>query len=76
MSEDEEVGAIGALRQKAVAARDAGATLFLVPAGQSVEEVAGARAAGGPRLKVVKVATLGDALAALRANGGDPLPAP
>jgi PDZ domain-containing protein len=76
MSEKEEVGAIGALRQKAVAARDAGATLFLVPAGQSDEEVAEARAAAGPRLKVVKVATLNDALVALRANGGDPLPAP
>lgn len=75
MSEKEEVGAIGALRQKAVAARDAGATLFLVPAGQTDAEVAAARKAGGPGLRIVQVATLTEALAALRVNGGDPLPA-
>lgn len=75
MSENEEVGAIGALRQKAVAARDAGATLFLVPAGQTDDEVAAARRAAGPGLEIVQVADLNAALAALRANGGDPLPA-
>lgn len=75
MAEDGTVGAIGALRQKAVAARDAGATLFLVPTGQSADEVRDARAAGGVGLKIVQVGSLDEALVALRSNGGDPLPA-
>ena len=74
MSTDGSVGAIGALRQKAVAVRDSGSTLFLVPQGQSDEDVAAARKAAGPGVKIVKVATLDEALAALKANGGDPLP--
>lgn len=74
IAEDAKVGAIGALEQKAVAVRDAGVTLFLVPESQSDEEVARAARAAGRGLKIVKVGTLDDALAALRANGGDPLP--
>ena len=74
MSPDESVGAIGALRQKAIAVRDAGATLFLVPAGQSADEVAAARSAAGTGVRIVQVATLGEALNALVANGGNPLP--
>ena len=74
MSPDESVGAIGALRQKAIAVRDAGATLFLVPAGQTPEEVAAARSAAGAGVKIVQVATLGEALRVLVANGGNPLP--
>ena len=74
ISPDGIVGAIGALQQKAVAVRDAGATLFLVPKGQSNEEVARARAAAGSTVRIVQVATLEDALAALRANGGEALP--
>lgn len=73
ISEDGTVGAIGALEQKAVAVRERGATLFLVPAGQSAEEVARARAAAGDSVKIVQVASLDEALAALAANGGDPL---
>ena len=73
MNEDATVGAIGALEQKAVAVRDAGGTLFLVPAGQSDEEIAAARAAAGAGVAIVKVATLDEALRALRANGGDTL---
>ena len=76
MSTEEVVGAIGALRQKAVAVRDAGVTLFLVPKGQSAAEIAAARAAAGSKAKIVPVATLTDALTALTANGGDPLPPP
>lgn len=68
------VGAIGALVQKAVAVRDAGMTLFLIPAGQSDEEVRQARAAAGDGVEIVKVASLDDALKVLRARGGDPLP--
>lgn len=74
MSPDETVGAIGALRQKAIAVRDAGATLFLVPAGQSEDELSAARAAAGSGVKIVQVATLGEALHVLAQNGGDPLP--
>lgn len=74
MSPDETVGAIGALRQKAVAVRDAGVTLFLVPAGQSAGELSAARAAAGRGVTIVPVATLQEALEALAANGGDPLP--
>lgn len=75
INEDGAVGAIGALVQKAVAVRDAGATLFLVPAGQSDAEVAAARKAAGSSVRIVQVASLDDALRALRRNGGDRLPA-
>lgn len=74
IAQDGKVGAIGALAQKAIAVRDAGATVFLVPASQSPEEIANARRAAGREVKIVPVATLKEALAALRANGGDPLP--
>jgi PDZ domain-containing protein len=69
------VGAIGALVQKAVAVRDAGVTLFLVPKGQSDDEVRKARDAAGKGVEIVQVASLDDALKVLRARGGDPLPA-
>lgn len=75
MSPDGTVGAIGALVQKSVAVRDSGATLFMVPAGQTNEEVTAARKAAGPKVKIVQVATLDEALTVLRKNGGDPLPA-
>ena len=67
---DGSVGAIGALRQKAVAVRDAGCSLFLVPKGQTAEEVAAARKAAGKGVRIVQVGTLEEALTALRANGG------
>jgi PDZ domain-containing protein len=62
-----EVGGVG---QKAVAARHRGAQLFIVP----MAEVAEARTRAGS-MPVVGVRTLTDALKALRAAGGDPLPA-
>jgi PDZ domain-containing protein len=68
------VGPIGALVQKAVAARDAGITVFLVPAGQSNEELQKARKAVGNDVEIVQVASLDDALTALRDRGGSPLP--
>ena len=74
MNEDGTVGAIGALRQKSIAVRDAGATLFLVPAGQSDEELAAARAAAGTGVRIVRVATLDEALRVLAQNGGSGLP--
>lgn len=74
IDEKGEVGAIGALTQKAIAVRDAGAKVFLVPAGQSDAEIAAARNAAGSGVRIITVATLDDALAALRQLGGDPLP--
>lgn len=71
---DESVGAVGAIPQKAIAARDAGAKLFLIPAGQSAEDVAAARRIGGAQMRVETVATLQDALDILRGIGGDALP--
>ncbi len=65
-----QVGAIGALEQKAVAVREAGARLFLVPAGQTKAEVARAQKAAGKNVSIVEVATLDDALAVLRTHGG------
>jgi PDZ domain-containing protein len=73
ISEDGSVGAIGALEQKAVAVRDAGADLFIVPAGQSADEMKRARQAAGSSVEIVQVATLEEALATLRAHGGEAL---
>ncbi len=74
MNEKGQVGAIGALVQKAVAARDAGVTLFLVPEGQGDDEVARAREAVGSAMTITQVGTLDQALAALKRNGGQALP--
>ena len=68
-----EVGPIGGIRQKLVGARRDGAAWFLAPA-SNCDEVVGHVPAG---LRVVKVATLGDAVAAMTAIGkgtGDSLP--
>jgi PDZ domain-containing protein len=73
INEDGTVGAIGALEQKAVAVKNAGATLFLVPKGQSDKEVAKARAAAGSGVTIVQVGTVDEALAQLVKNGGGSL---
>jgi Lon-like protease len=70
---DETVGAVGAIAQKAVAARDSGAKLLLIPASQSPDDIAAARRIGGSRMRVETVATLQEALDMLRSVGGDPL---
>ena len=57
------VSAIGGIQQKMVGARDAGATVFLAPAG-NCSDTRGAVPAG---LRVVKVSTLSGAISALRA---------
>ncbi|GGM07876.1 YlbL family protein [Nakamurella endophytica] len=64
------VGAIGGILMKEIAARDAGATVFLVPADNCAEALT--RVPDG--LQLVKVATLSDAMAALKtlAGGGTP----
>lgn len=73
ISQDGSVGAIGALEQKAVAVKASGANLFLVPAGQSADEMKRARNAAGRGVEIVQVATLDEALAALRTHGGEAL---
>ena len=67
ISLDGSVGPVGGVVQKTAAVRAAGVGLFLVPP----EEYAAARAHAGSKLKVVKVATLEDALRALGEQGGD-----
>lgn len=69
------VGDVGGVAEKTVAVQRAGAKVFLVPA----IEVATARAAAPPGLKVLGVSTLAQALRDLRAIGGAapvPLTAP
>lgn len=75
INEDGSVGPIGALEQKAVAVKDAGGTLFLVPAGQSETEMKAARAAAGSSVTIVQVGTIKEALVQLGKNGGEGLPA-
>jgi PDZ domain-containing protein len=71
---NESVGAVGAIQQKAIAARDAGAELFLIPAAQNADDVAAARRIGGSRMRVETVASLQEALDVLRGIGGEALP--
>lgn len=71
---DESIGAVGAIAQKAIAARDSGARLLLIPAGQSADDLATARRIGGSRMRVETVEFLQDALDVLRGIGGDALP--
>jgi PDZ domain-containing protein len=66
------VGPIGGIQQKMAAARAAGATVFLAPAGNCRDTVG----AVPPGLRVVKVSTLSGALSALRALAArKPVPA-
>jgi Lon-like protease len=66
------VSPIGGIQQKMAAARAAGATVFLAPAG-NCPDTAGAVPSG---LRVVKVSTLRGAIAALNAlKAGQPVPA-
>jgi PDZ domain-containing protein len=73
MNEDETIGAIGALPQKAFAVKAAGAKLFIVPKSQSPEELAAARAVLGSSVKLVAVENLEEALALLESLGGSGL---
>ena len=62
MHVDGSVGPIGGIRQKTASVIASGATYFLVPA----DNYDDARAVAGKRLKVLKVTSLDDALAALK----------
>lgn len=70
MANDGKVGPIGGVLLKLITARDAGATVFLVPADNCAEAVT--QVPDG--LQLVKVATLDDALSALQTlkDGGTP----
>jgi Lon-like protease len=68
---DGTVGVVGGVEQKAIAAREDGVQLVLVPRA----EVAAARE-GADGLRVVGVRTLDDALIALQEAGGTPVPPP
>ncbi|MGH9069086.1 MAG: YlbL family protein [Acidimicrobiales bacterium] len=61
-----QVGTVGGVPQKTIAVRNAGATVFLVPPDNYHQALSKA----GPDLKVISVATLSQALAALRSLGG------
>ena len=74
--EDGTVGAIGGLRQKTVAVRQAGVRYFIVPTEQGddgIDGLAGARAEAGSSVEIIAVATLDDALKALERLGGSPV---
>ena len=73
INEDETVGSIGALQQKAVAVKAVGADVFIIPASQSDEEIAAARLAAGSKVKIITVNDLAEALAALESLGGSGL---
>ena len=65
------VSPIGGIQQKMIAARDAGATVFLAPAG-NCSDTSGAVPAG---LRVVKISTLSGAVSALQnIKQGKPVP--
>ncbi|MDQ6649460.1 MAG: PDZ domain-containing protein, partial [Actinomycetota bacterium] len=65
-----KVGPIGGIKQKVIAARQQGATVFLTPA-ENCAELAGATPTG---LRLVKVVNLAGALGALEQlrTGGSP----
>ncbi|MGE0215978.1 YlbL family protein [Mycolicibacterium sp.] len=67
---DGEVGSIGGITHKIVAAREAGATVFLVPADNCAE----ARTADEDGIELLKVGTLTEAIDSLRtlSAGGEP----
>jgi Lon-like protease len=75
INETGAVGPIGALPQKAESVRRAGATLFIVPAGQADSDLRRARDIAGPGVDIVEVASLDEALALLAERGGDPISA-
>ncbi len=69
-----DVGAIGALSSKASAVLQSGAKYFLVPTAQGPADIAKARKVVGDDVEIIPVATLEEALAALRRIGGDAVP--
>lgn len=66
---DGTIEQVGGVEQKAVAARDAGATIMIVPKGEGKD----ARKTAGS-MKVFEVSNISQALDVLKSQGGDPLP--
>jgi PDZ domain-containing protein len=66
IAENGVVGPVGGVAEKTIAVENAGATVFLVPAGQGGV----AKGAASPGLKVIAVRTLSQALAAIERLGG------
>lgn len=64
------VGPVGGAEYKAIAAREAGAGVFLVPRGE--EEIAASRV--GDDVRIIPISNLDEALAALEDLGGEPVP--
>jgi PDZ domain-containing protein len=64
------VGPIGGAEYKAIAARTAGAEVFLVPRGE--EDIAASKV--GDDVRIIPISTLDEALAALEDLGGEPVP--
>lgn len=80
INEDGSVGAIGGLNSKASAVQQVGVRYFLVPESQGYDErspdsIPAAEKVVGDNVQIIPVATLDDALEALAALGGDPIPA-
>lgn len=74
--EDGSVGAIGGLRQKTVAVRQAGVKYFIVPTEQGTDGRDGldaARDEAGSSVEIIAVSNLEDALRALVRLGGTPI---
>ncbi len=68
---DGKVGAIGGLPQKASAVMQTGTKYFIVPASQSADSLAKARAVVGDKVQIIPVKTLDEALAAMTKLGGN-----
>jgi Lon-like protease len=68
------IGPIGGLEHKAIAARRAGYDVFFVPAATRPDELEAAHRRAGDSLLIIEVSTLDDALEALVELGGEPLP--
>ena len=65
------VGAVGGVRQKAAAADEAGADIFIVPEGLQAEASLGA-----DTMSVIEVGSLEEAVRVLEAHGGELVPIP
>lgn len=66
---DGTVGQVGGVKQKAVAAKKAGAKMMIVPKGEGKEAKSSV-----PSMKVFEVENIDQALTILAENGGEPLP--
>lgn len=71
---DGNIGPIGGLEFKTIAARNDGYDLFIVPASSTPEDLELAYERAGDRLEIVEVSHLDEVLDLLEERGGTPLP--